>query len=62
VEYEVSVEFDSTVYMRVNADNEEEAQRLASSRFDPRDYMEQLIDGAWIVGDAEAVDGIEEEA
>jgi hypothetical protein len=62
VRYEVSIEFDSTVYMSVDADNGEQAMRLASSRFDPRDYMDQIVDGAWIIGDAEAMDGIEEEA
>lgn len=60
--YEVSIEFDSTVYVSVDADDEDHALRLAASRFDPRDYMDQLVDGAWVAQDAEAMDGIEEEA
>lgn len=60
--YEVGIEFDSTVYMLVEADSEDHAAELANARFNPSEYMDQIIDGAWITGGVELVDdGTEEE-
>jgi hypothetical protein len=60
--YEVGMEFDSTVWVSVEADSEEEAQEKAESMFDPANYMEVITSGYWIPGDVELVDDGTEEA
>lgn len=60
--YEVGMEFDSTVWVPVEADSEEEAQAKAEAAFDPADYMEAITHGYWVPDMIELIDdGTEEE-
>jgi hypothetical protein len=60
--YEVGMEFDSTVWVPVEAEDEAEAQEKAEAKFDPADYMEAIVHGYWTPGDVELIDdGTEEE-
>ena len=60
--YEVGMEFDSTVWVPVEADSEEEAREKVESTFDPDDYTEVIVHGYWTPGDVELVDdGTDEE-
>jgi hypothetical protein len=60
--YEVGMEFDSTVWVSVEADSEEEAQEKVEDTFDPAAYMEVIANGYWTPGEVELVDdGTEEE-
>lgn len=61
--FEVGMEFDSTVWVPVEADNEEEARKKAEETFNAADYMEAIARGYWETSDVELVDdGTEEDS
>lgn len=55
MKYSVAMEFDSAVYVEVEADSEMDAQRLAGEVFVEHfgDYVTDIENGAWFAGDVE---------